>query len=633
MSNDPSAAALQLPRVTEPISAPSTLQNLVEEYNSRAKLGEVAPCSLLLKDALGYFARYYAAVCVAACRELDCLPGEVAQTWAGTPSVEVALPTLKECLERLRGREERIARKLCLVFFEQDGESRVFTRHCLPTDIPQDFHLSEFCATEREKLAELDRQVLEKAAMVLDAWISASFPFFLESEQRLETGAYFGQLEQVVQFEQYTLRTGLNMRVHESRGLAPLPALAPEVVRKSALARPDSGLLPKLPPTAAPQTPQPEATPEISEQAPASPSPAPDVTEQAPDPPPEEKPIPTPVIAPEALALQQFVAAQQARSGPTTSPERKVLAEVRLDIRLEPMGFMRSTTGKMGYGGFFWISSQDEHPVTGVVTATGGNVEITPSFFDGPTNRVGYWVHPDDVLSSKEYVKIKSGNEERLYALWRLAPPSRFEALSRGRQAGLLVLPGLLGTLYSIWILYSTHQKVDLELRQTLGENYERFINATRPLSLKQAGIGQLDVNIKPQIESSSLIFFAVAWLTPVVVSQIYARFPRKDQRPLVLLYLLGCLWPVLAFLALWGSPLTQGVVVQHPELAQLDYRRGFVYFFVLNSVNSLYSLLSIEGFFHRFFNALGRLALGALMATLSILLILVQVYGTSWFT
>ena len=154
----------ELPRVTEPISAPSPLQNLVEEYNSRAKLGELATCSLLLKDALGYFARYYSAVCVAACRELDCLPGEVAQNWSGTPNVEAALPVLQECLERLKTRDERIARKLCLVFFEQDGDRRAFAHQVLPGQENRDFEVSKFCMTYKQEMAEADSDTLCKAA-------------------------------------------------------------------------------------------------------------------------------------------------------------------------------------------------------------------------------------------------------------------------------------------------------------------------------------------------------------------------------------------------------------------------------------------------------------------------------------
>jgi len=269
----------------------------------------------------------------------------------------------------------------------------------------------------------------------------------------------------------------------------------------------------------------------------------------------------------------------------------------------------------------------------GVVSATGGNVEVTPGYFDGTSNRVVYWVHPDDIISSKEYIKVKVGDEERLYALWRLAPPSRFESLSRRRQAGLLLLPGALGSLYSAWILFATHRGVEKELQETLGHNYTKFINGSNPLSLKQAGIGQLDVNLKPQIESAMLIFLTVAWLTPVAVAQIYGRYPRRDQRPLVLLFVLGCCLPLLVFLGLWGSGLTQSPLTQHPELAQLDYRRNFAAYLGLNVLTSVYVLLSVEGFFHRILNELGRVALAVGSALVAALIIVVQVYGTSWFT
>jgi hypothetical protein len=603
----------ELPRVTEPISAPSPLQNLVEDYNSRAKLGELATCSLLLKDALGYFARYYSAVCVAACRELDCLPGEVAQNWSGTPNVEAALPVLQECLERLKTRDERIARKLCLVFFEQDGDRRAFVHQVLPSEQNQDFEVSRFCMSSKQDVAEIDSNVLCNAARLLDAWISASFSFFLESEQRLETGAYFGQLEQVVRFEQFTLRTGLTMRVSESRATTSLPALAPVQNQPLALAAdapPSLPLAPEEPP------PAPEVKP-------------PPVTEEA-----IALAPPAPIIAPEAEALHKLMQAKQSSQQPTTSPVRKVITETRFEINLEPLGFMRSSlSGKMGYGGHLWVNSIDEDPIVGTIMATGGNVEVTPSFFEGTTNRVVYWVHPDDVVSSKEYLRIKVSEEERLYPLWRLAPPTRFESMNRRKMAGLLLLPGGLGALYSTWIWYSTNREVDLELHETLHENYSKFINETNPLSLKGAGIGQLDVNLKPQIESALLIFLISAWLAPVTVAKLYSQYPRRDQRPLVLLFILGCCFPALYYLSLWSSSLTMSAMTMHPELAQLDYRRNFAIFLLLNGVTTLYEVFSVEGLFHRFLNELGRVALAALMAATAWAIILYQVYGMSWFS
>ncbi len=604
----------ELPRVTEPISAPSLLHNLVEEYNARAKLAELATCSLLLKDALGYFARYYSAVCVAACRELDCLPGEVAQNWSGTPNVEAALPILKECLERLKLRDERIARKLCLVFFEQDGDRRAFAHQVLPGEPGQDFEVSKFCMSSKQDVAEVDREILCNAARLLDAWISASFSFFLESEQRLETGAYFGQLEQVVRFEQFTLRTGLTMRVSESRGNATLPALAPIVQQPLALAADAPAPSPLVPESAPPsETPnEPTAAP-VTEEIIALAAPV--------------------VIAPEAEALHKLMQAKQSHQQPTTSPVRKVISETRFEINLEPLGFLRSSlTGKMGYGGHLWVNSLDEDPIVGTIMATGGNVEVTPSFFEGPTNRIVYWVHPDDVVSSKEHLRLKVGLEERLYPLWRLAPPSRFESMSRRKMAGLLLLPGVLGSVYSTWIWYTTNREVDLELRETLKENYTKFVNATNPLSLKGAGIGQLDVNLKPQIESALLIFLMSAWLVPVIVAKLYSQFPRRDQRPLVLLFILGCCFPALYYLSLWSTSLTLSPMTMHPELAQLDYRRNFAMFLLLNGVTTLYEVFSVEGLFHRFLNELGRVALAALAAVTAWAIILYQVYGLSWF-
>lgn len=558
----------ELPQVTEPLSAPTALQNLIEDYNARASQGEVFSSFLLLRDALGYFLRYYLGVCVAACRELDCLPGEVAQAWTGTPLVENAIPQLQLCLEHLLVSPERLARKLSQVFYEPGGARRPYTEQLWTEG--RDFVLSD---PEREP----EWEEVVAMAHLLDAWVTASYVFFLECEHRLETGAYFGQLEQLVCFEQYSLRTGLTMRVFEGRRLVARPT--------AALAQP-----------AGPPAETPEAPLEGM------------------------------------VGLQQLLAERKlAPSAPEqTSPAPKIQAE--MEVRLEPLGFVRGAQGKIGYGGYIWIDSPEGEEIQGVVSATGGQVELTPGFFSGVTSRIAYWVSPDDVASAKEYVKIRGQSEERLYALWRLAPPSRFETFTRGQQSLLMLFPSGLGVLYASWILYSTLSRVEVQLHQSLGEEYSRYINTTTPLSLKQAGIGDLDVSIKPQIESALLIFLVLAWLVPVVNAKLYARLPRKDQRALVILFVLGSCFPSLFFVALYGSSFLQSDLTIHPELALLDFRRSLLPFVVVNGLTSLYVMFSVEGLFHRFLNDLGRFALAGLGTMLAFLVILVQVYGTSWF-
>lgn len=585
-------ALMELPRVTEPISAPATLQTIVEEYNAQ-------PAAGLLRDALGYLARYYTGVCVAACRELDCLPGEVAQNWSGPPSIELSLPILHNCLERLRPCEQRLARKLVQVFYEQDGQLRSFALSCFGN---AEFQVADFCSTARDRVDGAPQEQLETAARLVDTWISASFSFFLEAEHRLETGPYFGQLEQVVCFEQFTLRSGLTMRVHESRGLAPLPALAPDSVPLES--QPDGELEPQ--PTAMPLA-QVGETPMLEP--------------------------PRPVMAESLVKFledkQRHVPAGPVRTPLVARPDQ----EPRLEVRLEPLGFARNSRGKIGYGGFLWVESNDGDPITGTVTATGGTVDITPPVFEGATTRITYWVHPDDVASSKHYLKVSSDGESRMYGLWRLAPPSRFESFTRRKLAGLLLLPGLLSVLYSAWILFITERTVERQVRAMLGNYASEYLNPEQPLSLKQAGIGQLDVTFKPQMESAALIFLLAAWVTPVVVARLYARYPRRDQRPLVLFFMLGCCLPLLGYLALWNTPLTQGVLTLHPELAQIDFRRSFLAFAAINLGTSLYVVLSVAGFFHRMLNELGRFALASLGVAGVALVVLLQVYGLSWFS
>lgn len=634
--NESHPQTAELPQITEPISAPLSLQTLVEEYNLRAKVGENSACGVLLKDALGYTLRYYAAVCVAACRELDCLPGEVAQIWSSTPSAEVAGKVLKECLERLLGRSERLSRKLVQVFYEKDGELRAFTTAIFPCEPLPEFHLQSFCSISREEVKQLSPDLWLSAAGILDAWIASSFGFFLESEQRLETGAYFGQLEQVVCFEQFTLRTGLTMRVHESRGLAPLPALVPQSLVALAADAADAADA-----TDAAATDATAANDAVEEAygTDATDSAGMTVDEVAQSegvsaPPVSLKPVME--IAPEALDLQRFVRTHKTESTPTLpreAPRKRLKAgESRLDIRLEPMGYTRNRLGKVGYGGFLWVLSNDGDPVIGSVRATGGTVELSPPLFEGVSNRIVYWVSADDVAVGKEYLEVSAEGEQRLYALWKLAPPSRFESLSRLKLAGLLLLPGTIGFLYSAWAFYTTERSMEAQLRETLAANYSLFINTTRPLSLSQAGIGELDVELRPRIESTIFLYLLVAWLVPVVVAKLFSQYPRREQRALVIVFVLGSCLPLLAYLALWNSPLTQGDLAFHPELALLDFRRSLLFFAGLNGLSTLYVMFSVEGFFHRFLNVLGRFALSTLVALLTGGVILWRVYGSSWF-
>jgi len=69
-----------------------------------------------------------------------------------------------------------------------------------------------------------------------------------------------------------------------------------------------------------------------------------------------------------------------------------------------------------------------------------------------------------------------------------------------------------------------------------------------------------------------------------------------------------------------------------HPELAQIDFRRNLTVFLLLNGFSTLYMLVSVEGFFHRILNDLGRFALATLLVVAAIFFIIVQVYGSSWF-
>lgn len=587
------------------------------DYNGRAKLGESEACQSALRDALGFLARYYAAVCVAACRELGCLPGDLALEWKGAPSLSQAVPTLNRCLERLEGRPERLARKLRSVFHSRDG-LRPWAEQALLED-PGVNPVLRFCA--RAGHCELE-QVLG-AARLLDAWIEASFGFFLESEQRVEPGAFFGRTEQVVQFQQYTLHTGLTMRLREARSAPPSAILIPQAQALAGsppaqAAEPLSAQADELSPAIAAQAP--EAT------APALPLPQvvrlPFLVSPA-------GPVPAPAVPGDVQAaggLQAFLRTRKDENAGEARPDPRPSAPEEgpsFSVKLEPHGMVRGGDGRFGWGGHLWVTSDDDRELSGSVVAANAEVELKGARFAEPRNRVAYWIDTQELAHSSGFLEVRVANQVRRYGIWKLAPASRFSQVARPRLAAYLLLPSLLGVGYACWVLSRSYGQVEDQLRETLGDSFDAHFRPGQPLSLHGQGVGQLDVTVLPRVQSATTIFMLVAWLVPVVNARLFARFSLRDQRALLPWLALACGVPTLLFALLGGTPLAQGPLTRHPQLAGLDFRHHLLSFALLNAAATVYVLASQSGRLHARLNALGRsaLALGLALGALAVVI------------
>lgn len=632
------------PEVTQPLMAPPTLEALLGELAKAHREGNFLALADAARDALGFTTRYFAGVLLAACRALDCLPAQLADV-GGTSNVEDSARHLMLCLERLEKSPQRLAKKLCQIFLETNGEHRRFTQALAPVE--GEFSIVSFCRSPRDERP--GAEPFTQALRWLDAWMNSCFGFFLESEQRFEPGPFFGQVEQVVVFEQHTLPTGLTLRLKELRPAAPdttslvldsdkapalpmlgapipVPTTEPEEIAPSSKPAPPAFEL------GARKSQAPPAEKAVVASAPLLAKEAPPPKTQAPLPVPE--PVPTTPIAPaEAVAIVDFLQLKLTQNPAKPHEPRVAAPKGWLDCDIDQAGMRKNQAGDFGYSGYLWIrlSGEGETEIEGTATCENSRVEISPATFKGVQTRIVYWVHPDEIRKPRGHVLIKAHNLERQIPVWKLLPDSSLANFSSRQILAMLFAPGLIGSLYTCWIFWASGGRIEADLHELLRDQYSRFINPYNPLSLRASGVGFVDLRIMPQMEAALLLFFCLAWLAPLGASMVYSRIARHEKKNFGMSYGLALVAPSLFYLAMWRTPLVHGQLFHHPDFRFLDFRVHLAEFFLLNLLSAISIEIWTSGFFHRHLNGLGRFVVVCLALFAFGTATLVLVYGRSW--
>jgi hypothetical protein len=304
-----------------------------------------------------------------------------------------------------------------------------------------------------------------------------------------------------------------------------------------------------------------------------------------------------------------------------------------LECEIDARGLRKNNQGRFGYSGYLWIQlrGEGEVEIEGTAVCENPSVELSRNTFQGVQSRISFWVDPDEVRRPRGHILIKTRNLERQVPVWKLLPESTLGNFSRIQILSLLLAPTLLGSLYANWVLWASGRGIEASLHSALLGTYDRFINASNPLSLRTAGIGFVDLHLMPEMEATLLVFLFLSWATPWVVANIYSRLPRHEMKKYALLYVFSMMLPSLYFMALWPSGLLRSLVFRHPDFRYMDFRVHLSQFCLLNLSSAFLAQLWTSGFFHRIFNSLGRAVLGLLGGSGYTAVTLALVYGRSW--
>lgn len=677
-----------MPAVLIPPLAPKSLQTPLEELGERARAGNLWATALALRDALSYTTRLFAGVSLAACREFNCAPPELPANWGSTTPVSEAEELLRSCLKGLQGLQEKLARAICDVFYEGSGP-RPFARELGLGGEGEAavYGVGAYCAKEVPE--NPDPEEVSALALCLNDWMVSSISFFLESEDRYEQGLEFGSLEQVFQFRQHILRTGLTLTVRESREsqvlstpsasvmlapasappppapIAPLAApVAPEGAPIAPLAAPvapegapiaplGAPIAPEgapIAPLAAPVAPAgsqisplaPEAEPRSksrpkskvkppskAEAAPEAPTEAPPEVESPPPAPPAPLPPPLP-----PSAITEFISDKLTQE-PEAPLERRSSADEPqpiVEVKFDYMGYAKNSAGKMGHAGVIWINNRGGGELIGTVYCTNDFVEVNPKSFQGDSNRLTFWIDPNELPQPEGSLVVRTATEERRIPCSRMVPSSRLSELSFGKMLALLLAPGLIGSLYITFVLWSSGLFIQATIERVLGDQFNKFFAPGNYMSMRTAGVGALDLDLMPRAEACALLMYLLAWMAPLAVAKIFVRYPRYQQKALGWAFMLGMTLPVFYFLALWKAPLLSSPLYLHPELAFANFRTHMTGFLAINLIVSMYLFASVAGVFNKFLNELGKMVLSLVLFVIYAISVGFMVYGRSWF-
>lgn len=181
--------------------------------NLEVLLKELPKGGVSLKEVVVYAARLFAGTAVAACQELGCHPcleGSHATLFEAVESLKLHLGSLASSADPL-------AVRLRAVFLGPKG----------PHAFAQQLGLEGLASPD---VAALGTGPAEPIARLLDDWMRHSREFFEECEDLYEVTGQTGQLELILRFQAYRLRTGLYVRLAEYRRFTAAASWGPPVV-------------------------------------------------------------------------------------------------------------------------------------------------------------------------------------------------------------------------------------------------------------------------------------------------------------------------------------------------------------------------------------------------------------------
>jgi len=322
---------------------------------------------------------------------------------------------------------------------------------------------------------------------------------------------------------------------------------------------------------------------------------------------------------------------------PAEAQERRPLSpddpQPILEVKFDYMGYAKNTAGKMGHAGVVWINNRGGGELVGTVYCTNDYVELNPKSFQGDTNRLTFWIDPNELPQPEGSLVVRTNTEERRIPCSRMVPSSRLSELSFGKMLTLLLAPGLMGSLYITFVLWSSGLFIQETVHRVLGDQLPKFFAPGAYVSLRGAGVGALDLDLLPRAEACALLMYLLAWLAPLAVAKIFVRYPRFQQKALGWAFMLGMTLPVFYFLALWKAPILASPLFLHPELSFADFRTHMTGFLAINLITSMYLFASVAGVFNKFLNELGKTVLGLVLFAIYVFSVGLMVYGRSWFT
>lgn len=564
-----------------PQSAPRNLVRLLGDLALRLRAGRLDEARSNLRDGLGFCVRFFASTGAAAVQAMGRMTPELEELWHSGLTVADGQVLLARCVKQLEGCHDKLARSYREVFmtsFVARSKPRHFARFLGFGDQGVGETIADFCSQdpvppEQDETGE-NAAAIKRYLSVLKEWMAAAGWFFAECEYRHESGHQFGQQELVVVFRQYTLKTRLPVRLREARRAADPSALGSS-------------------PLAAPLTPE-EMGPsnELSELISA-------MLETQ-----ESLPPPKPVKEPEAKP-----------------PQLAVTADYR--------GYAKNEEGELGHAGTLTITNAGGGELRGSILSTNPLVQVTPNLFEGNTSQIRYWISPDAMPQPEGFIELRTATEFRRVPLTNFIPASRLSSLSTLQLASLLLLPGLLTLAYLGWVFRLTIGTVERLLRESLRDDFPALLKGAA-VTFDRSGVGVIDLEVIPRVDSVLLMFLALAVLCPLLVAKLFRYYPRFQQRDLGFLFILGMVLPAIGFLALWNTPLLFHPMMLHPELADLNFRHGLPAFLGLNLGASLYLFLSVLGAVDRKVrNPMLRLLLPLVLVALAAALIVFMVYWT----